>query len=134
MGSDDTILKPLANESSDPTIIHLDSERSTLVLGKLQKLLSTIQKVREDSSFRDSSSQSQKGSSQLKGGDEVQEHKDGTENVRVRQKDLEYSRKVYLAVLHSTVKLIDLGICDDRYLDWVTTFLTNFKLRKLQDQ
>lgn len=85
---------------------------------KLQKLLSTIQKTTVASSLYDEIDITRHGNKQI----------GSNEKIKYHRKELEQHRNLYLAVLNSANKIIDLGMSDERYIDWMTTFLANFKV------
>ena len=121
MISDHNTFTPRANTniSDDMTMDTIPEEQtfSTKRI-KLQKLLSTIQKTTVASSLYDEIDISRHGNKQI----------GSNEKIKYHRKELEQHRNLYLAVLNSANKIIDLGMSDERYIDWMTTFLANFKV------
>jgi hypothetical protein len=97
-----------------------DSKKKKLRLDKLKELLSIIQELKAmPIDERKKYSLAKDGVRQEKaGGHGIVENCDGK---------LEPSSKLYLAVLYSTVKLIDRGLCNEKYLDWAMNFFNAFK-------
>ena len=101
-------------------IVSGDSKKINRRLDKLKELLSIIQDLRT-THFDERNNHSF-----VKDGVR-QEKSHGNGIVESCDRRLEPSSKLYLAVLYSTVKLIDRGLCDEKYLDWAINFFNAFK-------